>query len=94
MLGLFGDSAGRTMHILGFRHEHATIYMRETWSTVLLRHGIEGKDAQLAPYTSLYDDVTVALTSFGTSVTLQFHDATGTLTLRVPVAEVLIDPLG
>lgn len=93
ILGLFGDSADRTMQILGFRHEQATVYMRGTWSTVLARHGIEGQDAQLAPYVSRYDKVTVALTSFGSSVTLQFHDAGKTYTLRVPAAEVLVDPL-
>lgn len=48
MLGLFGVSADRTMQILGFRHEHVTVYMRGPWSTVLTRHGIEGNDAQLA----------------------------------------------
>jgi len=95
VLGLFGDSADRTMKILGFRHEHATVYMRGTWSTVLARHGIEGHAALLAPYVTRYDNVTVALTSFGSSVTLQFHShrVPHMQTLRIPAAEVLIDLL-
>jgi len=93
MLGLFGDSADRTMRILGFRQEHATVYVSETWSTVLTRHGIVGMQANLKPYVSRYDNVTVALTSFGTSVTLQFHTSSKPQTLLVPATEVLIDPL-
>lgn len=93
MLGLFGDSANHTMRILGFRQEHATVYIRETWSTVLTRHGIVGVEADLKPYVSRYDNVTVALTSFGTSVTLQFHTDSKLHTLLLPASEVLIDPL-
>lgn len=33
MPGLFGGSVDRTMDILGFRHEHATVYIRGTWSS-------------------------------------------------------------
>ena len=72
LIFILGLSADRTMQILGFRHEQATVHMRGTWSTVLARHGIEGQDDQLAPYVSRYDNVTVTLTAFGSSITLNF----------------------
>jgi len=95
LLGLFGDSAERTMNVLGFRHDSATVYVKNEWSSVLTRHGVKGSEAELPPYAFRYDNVTVALSSFGTSVTLQFHSDKDprTQTLRVPAAEVLIDPL-
>lgn len=93
MLGLFTDTARQTMRVLGFRHDNATVYVKKEWSTVLTRHGITGSDAELPPYESMYDNVTVALSSFGTSVTLEFHVHGKMQTLRVPAAEVLIDPL-
>lgn len=93
MLGLFSGTASQTMHILGFRHSNATVYVREVWSTVLARHGLAVNKAHLKPYTSRYDNITVALASFGSSVTLQFHAGGKTQTLRVPAVDVLIDPL-
>ncbi|WP_275234889.1 hypothetical protein [Pantoea ananatis] len=95
MLGLFTDTASQTMRVLGFRHDSVTVYVKKEWSTVLTRHGINGSAAELPPYTSRYDNVTVALSSFGTSVTLQFHSLQEpqVQTLRIPATEVLIDPL-
>ncbi|KAF6661947.1 hypothetical protein HFD92_16995 [Pantoea sp. EKM101V] len=95
LLGLFGDSAERTMEVLGFRHNSATVYVKKEWSSVLTRHGVKSSEAELPPYASRYDNVTVALSSFGTSVTLQFHSdkLPRTQTIRVPASEVLIDPL-
>ncbi|NIG36195.1 hypothetical protein C1Y43_20175 [Pantoea sp. ICBG 828] len=95
MLGLFTDTASQTMRVLGFRHDSVTVYVKKEWSTVLARHGIKGSDAELPPYASRHDNVTVALSSFGSSVTLQFHSDKDprTQTLRVPATEVLIDPL-
>ncbi|PPC61692.1 hypothetical protein C1Y41_17345 [Pantoea sp. ICBG 1758] len=95
LLGLFSDSAERTMKALGFRHDSATVYVKKEWSSVLTRHGVKGSEAELPPYALRYDNVTVALYSFGTSVTLQFHGdkELRAQTLRVPATEVLIDPL-
>lgn len=95
LFGLFGDSAEQTMEVLGFRHDSATVYVKKEWSSVLTRHGVKSSEAKLPPYASRYDNVTVALSSFGTSVTLQFHSDKfpRTQTLRVPASEVLIDPL-
>lgn len=93
MLGLFTGTASQTMRVLGFRHDSATVYVKQQWSNVLSRHGITGSDAELPPYTSKYENVTVALSSFGTSVTLQFHVGGKVQTLRLPAVEVLIDPL-
>ena len=91
-LGLFDTTANQTMRLLGIRHDHATVYARETWSTVLIQHGIVGTKSYLKPYVSRYDNVTVALSSFGTSVSLQFQADGKTLTFRIPATEVLIDP--
>lgn len=79
--------------ISGIRHDHATVYVRENWSTVLANHGIKGTQSSLKSYALRYDDVTVALSSFGSSVSLQFHADGKVHTLRLPAAEVLIDTL-
>jgi hypothetical protein len=92
-LGLFDATANQTMRLLGIRYDHATVYVSEVWSIVLAEHGIMGSKAPLKPYASRYDDVTVALASFGYSVALEFHGNGKTQMLRVPAAEVLIDPL-
>lgn len=96
MLGLFTGTASQTMRVLGFRHDHATVYVKQQWSAMLTRHGITGSDAELPPYALRFDNVTVALSSFGSSVTLQFLSDKDPRpqTLRVPATEVLIDPLG
>ena len=95
MLGLFTGTASQSMRVLGFRHDHATVYVKHQWSTVLTRHEITGRDAELPPYALRFDNVTMALSSFGSSVTPQFHSDKDSLpqTLRVPATEVLIDPL-
>lgn len=92
-LGLFDTTANQTMRLLGIRHEHATVYVREAWSNVLADHGITGSQTVLKPYTTRYGDVTVALSNFGSTVSLEFHGNGVTQLLRIPAAEVLIDPL-
>lgn len=92
-LGLFDTTANQTMRLLGIRHDHATVYLQETWSNVLAEHGITGSKTNFKPYTSCYEDVTVAISSFGSSVALEFYDNGKAQVLRVPAAEVLIDPL-
>jgi hypothetical protein len=92
-LGLFNSTANQTMRLLGIRHDNATVYVRETWSKVLASHGIKGIESPLESYKSRYDNVTVALSSFGSSVSLEFHTEGESQTLRIPATEVLIDPL-
>lgn len=92
-LGLFDATANQTMRLLGIRHDHATVYLQETWSNVLAEHGIIGTKTNYKPYASRYEDVTVAITSFGSSVALEFYSNGKTQMLRVPAAAILIDPL-
>lgn len=92
-LGLFNATANQTMRLLGIRHDHATVYLRETWSTVLAEHGITGSKTAFKPYASRYEDVNVAISSFGSSVALEFNKNGNTQILRVPAVDILIDPL-
>lgn len=92
-LGLFDATANQTMRLLGIRHDHATIYLQETWSKVLAEHGITGSKTDYKPYASRYEDVTVAISSFGSSVALEFHYDGRKEIFRVPTADLLVDPV-
>ncbi|MEN4564316.1 hypothetical protein [Pantoea agglomerans] len=92
-LGLFDATANQTMRLLGIRHDHAIVYLQETWSNVLAEHGIIGTKTNYKPYAARYEDVTVAISSFGSSVALEFYSNGKTQMLRVPAAAILIDPL-
>lgn len=92
-LGLFDATTNQTMRLLGIRHDHATVYLQETWSNVLAEHGITGSKADFKLYNTRYDDVTVAISSFGSSVALEFYINGKPQMLRVPATAILIDPL-
>ena len=92
-LGLFDATANQTMRLLGIRHDHATVYLQDTWSKVLAEHSITGSKTDYKPYASRYEDVTVAISSFGSSVALEFYGNGKTQMFRVPASAILIDPL-
>ncbi|MCE0492117.1 hypothetical protein LU196_18960 [Pantoea sp. Mb-10] len=91
--GLFNATANRTMEILGIRHEHATVFVQAPWNHILQKHGVKSSPDDSVPGHMRFNDVTVALSSFGNSVTLSVGDEHSSSVLRIPVNAVVIDTL-
>ncbi|MDZ7278424.1 hypothetical protein N4G40_09080 [Pantoea eucrina] len=93
LLGLFDTTANRTMEILGIRHEHATVYVQTPWSDILQKHGVKRSPDDSVPGHVRFNDMTVALSSFGNSVTLSVGNERSSSVLRIPANAVVMDTM-
>lgn len=89
--GLFNDTVNLTMEILGIRHEHATVYVQTPWSDILQKHGVKRSPDDSVPGHVRFNDMTVALSSFGNSVTLSVGNERSSSVLRIPANAVVMD---